>query len=204
MAPAVAASPHVQEKWDRRRAEILDGAMRSFREKGYHETTLDDIARRVGVQKTALYHYFPDKASLLYECHLLSLRELERVLDEARSETTPDGRLRFLVREHVRVMTETLEGSPSAFEVSALSAAHQRAIIAGRDRYERDLRSLIVAGIEEGVFRSLDAKTVVFAILGAVNWIARWYRAGGGLDASELGDQFAEYLVGGLTCRPSP
>lgn len=203
MAPVVAVSPHVQEKRDRRRAEILDGAMRSFREKGYHETTLGDIARRVGVQKTALYHYFPDKASLLYECHLLSLRKLERVLEEARrSEASPDGRLRYLVREHVRVMTETLEGSPSAFEVSALSPEQQRVIIAGRDRYERALRSVITRGIERGVFRPLDAKTVVFAILGAVNWIARWYRPGGGLDAAELGEQFADYLVGGLTCRP--
>jgi AcrR family transcriptional regulator len=203
MAFAASLSVHVRQKRVRRRAEILDGAMRSFREKGYHETTLNDIAQRVGVRKTALYHYFPDKASLLYECHLLSLRELERVLAEAcrKSGRAPD-RLAFLIREHVRVMTDTVEGSPSAFDVAALSPAHQRDIIAGRDRYERGMRSLIRDGIDRGEFRAVDEKTAVFAILGAVNWIARWYQPGGALDGPALGSAFADYLVGGLSCQP--
>lgn len=203
MKSAATVSPKVRTKRLRRRAEILDAAMQSFREKGYHETMLDDIAQRVGIRKTALYHYFPDKASLLYECHLVSLRELDRVMKAARDEQVPaEERLNVLVREHVRIMTDTLEGSPSAFEVSALSPEHQRDIIAGRDRYERGLRALIRDGIDRGEFRPVDVKTVVFAILGAVNWIARWYHTGGSLDSQALGQHFADYLVGGLACRP--
>ena len=49
-------------------------------------------------------------------------------------------------------------------------------------------------------FRAVDAKIAVFAILGSINWIARWYRPEGSLHAEELGRQFAEHLVGGLTC----
>ena len=63
------SSPHVRDKRERRRAEILHAALRAFREQGYHATTLDDIAEHVGVRKTALYHYFPDKEAILYECH---------------------------------------------------------------------------------------------------------------------------------------
>ncbi len=98
-------------------------------------------------------------------------------------------------------MTETLEGSPLAFEVTALSPKRQAEIVAARDRYERGLRKIIRDGIKAGEFRQVDAKIAAFAILGAVNWIARWYRPEGSLHAPELGAQFADHLVGGLTCR---
>ncbi len=78
-ALAIAAhSPRVRAKRERRREEILRAALRAFREHGYHQTTLDDIATRLDVRKSALYHYFPDKESILYECHRESLGELER------------------------------------------------------------------------------------------------------------------------------
>lgn len=196
------SSPHVREKRARRRAEILHAALIAFRESGYHATTLDDIAERLGVRKTALYHYFPDKESILYECHRESLAEIERLLREASSCCDKASeRLGYLIREHVRVMTDTLEGSPLAFEVPALSPERRAEIVAARDRYERTLRKFIVQGIKDGEFREVDPKLAVFAILGAINWIARWYRPEGAVHAPELGAQFADYLVGGLMCR---
>jgi TetR/AcrR family transcriptional regulator len=194
------ASPHVQEKRRRRRTEILHAALRTFRAKGYYGTTLDDIADQLGVRKTALYHYFPDKEAILYACHHESLTELSRILKGARDLASASEQLAYVIREHVRVMIDTLEGSPLAFEVTALSAERQRGVIAARDRYERALRKMIQQGIAAGEFRAVDAKTAVFAILGAINWIARWYRPDGSLRAPELGRQFAEHLVGGLTC----
>jgi TetR/AcrR family transcriptional regulator len=110
-------------------------------------------------------------------------------------------KLAYLIREHVRVMTETLEGSPLAFEVPALSPERRAEIIAARDRYERVLRDLVLQGIREGEFEQVDPKIAVFAILGAINWIARWYRPEGAIHAAELGSNFADYLVGGLMCR---
>lgn len=200
------ASPHVRKKRRRRRQEILHAALRAFREKGYHGTSLGDIAGRLGLQKTALYHYFPDKESLLYECHRRSLDELERAVEESReaSDAAAGGaaeRLTRLIREHVRIMIEVLEGSPLAFEVPALSPERQAEVVARRDRYERELRGIVERGVESGEFRPVDPKIATFAILGAINWIARWYRPEGGLDAPELGVRFAAYLVGGLTCE---
>ena len=133
-------SPRVAEKREKRRAEILQAALRAFGEKGYHRTTLDDIAEHLGVRKTALYHYFPDKEAILYECHRQSLAELARILRQAGKLPSPTAQLEHIVREHVRVMTDTLQGSPLAFEVTALSEEKQADMIAGRDRYERRLR----------------------------------------------------------------
>ena len=193
-------SPHIREKRRRRRQEILHAALRAFKERGYHATTLDDIAERIGVRKTALYHYFPDKEAILYECHRESLTELDRLMKEARELDTASEQLAHVIREHVRVMTDTLEGSPLAFEVTAFSPERQKEMIAARDRYEREIRRIIDRGIEEGEFRRVDSKIAVFAVLGAINWIARWYSPEGSVHAPELGAQFAEHLVGGLTC----
>ena len=194
-------SPHVHAKRQRRRTEILHAALRAFRERGYHATTLEDIAERLGIRKTALYHYFPDKEAILYACHRESLAELSRILAGARALESPQERLSYVIREHVRVMTDTLEGSPLAFEVTALSGDRQREIIAARDKYERALRRMIQDGMAAGDFRPTNPKTAVFAILGAINWIARWYRPDGALHADELGTEFADHLLGGLTCR---
>lgn len=195
-------SPRVAEKRRRRRREILHAALEAFRQRGYHATTLEDLAARLGIRKAALYHYFPDKEAILYACHRDSLDEVERILREAPTRA-PDalGRLRFVIREHVRVMADTLEGSSLAFETSSLDPAHVAEVVSRRDRYEAGVRALIQQGIAEGAFRPVDPKVAAFAVFGAINWIARWYRPGGSLDSAELGARFADYLTGGLLCR---
>lgn len=201
MPPALAIavqSPRIRAKRERRREEILRAALRAFRERGYHQTTLDDIATQLDVRKSALYHYFPDKEAILYECHRESLGELERIMAETRALATPRERLRHVIREHVRVMTNTLEGSPLAFEVTALSPRRQEVVIAARDQYEREVRRIVEQGIRNGDFRRVDAKVAAFAMLGAINWIARWYRPEGPLQAGTLGAQFADHLLDGL------
>ncbi len=69
---------------------------------------------------------------------------------------------------------------------------------AARDRYEQALRDIVRRGIAAGEFRPVDAKLAVFAILGAINWIARWFSARGSVRPPELGAQFADHLVRGL------
>jgi AcrR family transcriptional regulator len=194
-------SAHVRKRRQQRRQDILHAALRAFRENGYHATTLDDIAEHIGVRKTALYHYFPDKEAILYECHRESLKEIRRLMKEAMKLETATERLGYIIREHVRVITGNLDGSPLALEVPALSTERQAEIIATRDRYERDLRKLIEQGVKSGEFREVDSKIAAFVILGAINWIARWYRPEGALHARELGTEFANHLLGGLACR---
>jgi len=194
----LSTSAHVRAKRERRRTEILHAALRAFRERGYHATTLEDIAEQLNIRKTALYHYFPDKEAILYACHQESLAELSRILAGAREREGAAEQLAYVIREHVRVMTEELEGSPLAFEVSALSPDRRTEIIAGRDRYEAVLRDLVARGVKKGELRPVDPKIAVFAILGAINWIARWYDPEGGADGTALGEEFADLLIRGL------
>jgi TetR/AcrR family transcriptional regulator len=196
------SSAHVRAKRRRRRTEILHSALRAFRARGYHATTLEDIAAQLGIRSAALYHYFPDKDAILYACHREGLAEVERILTEAKAtHSSARDRLRYAIREHVRVMTDTLEGSGLALEVSALSPRRRAEITAERDGYERALREIVAEGIRAGEFRNTDPKLTIFAILGAINWIARWYRPPpeGAAGAAELGAHFADHLVEGLT-----
>lgn len=198
----VETSAHLRAKRERRRDEVLRAALAAFRERGFRGTTLDHIAERLGVRKTALYHYFPDKEAILHACHVESLGQLERILAEARGLASPAAQLRRVIVEHVRVMTDTLDGSPLAFEVTAMAEKHRAEICDGRDRYEREIRRIVEQGIRTRAFRRVDAKLATFAILGAINWVARWYRPEGRLDAATIGAQFADHLLGGL--RPEP
>jgi AcrR family transcriptional regulator len=196
--PGSVGSARIRAKRARRREEILHAALRAFRTQGYHGTTLEDIALQLGVRKTALYHYFPDKEAILYACHREGLEEVAGILTEARRRSTYAERLAYAVREHVRVMTDTLEGSSLALEVSALAPRHRAEVIAARDRYERALRDIVRRGIAAGEFRPVDAKLAVFAILGAINWVARWYAPGGAVRPPALGAHFSDHLVRGL------
>jgi AcrR family transcriptional regulator len=191
-------SAHVRAKRQRRRVEILHAALRAFRDKGYHATTLEDIAQQLGVRKTALYHYFPDKEAILHACHREGLEEVAGIVAAAQRRPSCGDQLAHAIREHVRVMTDTLEGSSLAFEVSALSPRHRAAVIAARDRYEQALRDIIRRGIAAGEFRAVDPKLAVFAILGAINWVARWYSPTGSVHPQSLGAHFADHLVRGL------
>lgn len=197
-------TPHVQAKYLRRRAEILRAALGAFRERGYHATTLDSIAEQLGVRKTALYHYFPDKPAILLACHRESIADLERITAVARQLGTERDRLRYIIVEHVRVMTDAFGTSPLAFEVGPLTPERQAEIVASRDRYERELRDVIQAGMRAGTFRAGDPKLAAFLVLGALNGIARWYRPGGSLNAGALGEQFASQLIDGLASVPAP
>ena len=197
-----APSPHVRAKRQRRRTEILHSALRVFRARGYHATTLEDIAAQLGIRSAALYHYFPDKDAILYACHREGLAEVERILSEAKAKySSARDQLRYAIHEHVRVMTDTLEGSALALEVSALSPRRRAEVIAERDQYERALRDIVTDGVRRGEFRAVDPRLAIFAVLGAINWIVRWYRPPpeGAVGPAELGAHFADHLVEGLT-----
>lgn len=196
------SSAHVRAKRRRRRTEILHSALRAFRARGYHATTLEDIATQLGIRSAALYHYFPDKDAILYACHREALAEVDRILADAQAKyASARERLHYAIREHVRVMTDTLEGSALALEVSALSPRRRAEVIALRDEYEHGLRDIVAEGVQKSEFRTLDPKLTIFAILGAINWVARWYRPPpeGTTGAADLGTQFADHLIRGLT-----
>ena len=143
-----------------------------------------------------LYYYFQNKQDLLAFCQEETLNRLQTLVRRVRSQ--PDGaadRLGSLIVGHVRCLNEGIPGSLAPLE---LPESISDSLKAKRNAYEEALRRLIREGMEEGGFAPCDEKVAALAILGAVNWTVRWYRADGASPAQDIGVAFATQLVTGL------
>ena len=187
-----------------RRIEILKSAAAAFRRRGYHGASVDEIASALEMTKGNLYYYFRNKEEILYACHDYSLDVLLALMLDVQAGTArPDEKLRRLILAFVHLMLDELQGTALTLDLQALSPPLLRKVIARRDVFDRGVRAIIQQGMDQGLFASGDPKMVTFAVMGAVNWITRWYDPAGAMSSQEIGTAFADYLVGGLA-RPAP
>jgi len=184
---------------DRKRVEILRSAAAAFRKRGYHGASVDRIARALRMTKGNLYYYFRDKEEILYFCHDYSVDLLLRLLREVdESGGPPETRLRRLVVGFVHMILDELHGTALTMDVGALSPRLLRKVVVKRDRFDRGVRRLIRDGMRSGAFARADPKLASFAILGAINWISRWYDPKGASRSDEIAETFADFLLAGL------
>jgi len=181
------------------RLEILKSAAKAFRRLGYHGATVEQIAAALHMKKGNLYYYFKNKEEILFACHQYSLDRLLALLDDIEQrEIGADEKLRELIVAFVHIILDELHGTALILELEALSPAHFKAVVARRDRFDRGIRQVLEEGIADGSFAPHDVKLRSFALLGAVNWIPRWFSPGGPATSTEIADRFADYLIAGL------
>ena len=181
------------------RVEILKSAAIAFRRLGYHGATVEQIAAALHMKKGNLYYYYRNKEEILLACHQYSLDRLLALLEEVeQSDAAADEKLRRLIVSFVHTILDELHGAALFLDLEALSTAHRQIVVARRDRFDHGMRQVIQDGVQSGVFGQIDAKLLSFAILGAVNWIPRWYNVEGPATSQEIADSFANYLIGGL------
>jgi AcrR family transcriptional regulator len=185
-----------------RRTEILKSAAAAFRRRGYHGASVDEIASALSMTKGNLYYYFENKEEILYACHEYSLDKLLTLMADVQAEAaTPDAKLRRLVLAFVHTILDDLQGTALTLDPEALSPPLLKRVIAKRDEFDQGMRTIIQQGIDLGVFRPGDPKMIEFAMMGAVNWIAKWFDPAGAQTSEQIGEAFADYLVGGLLRR---
>jgi AcrR family transcriptional regulator len=181
-----------------RREELVATAARLFAERGYHGTSMGDLARAMGVQKGSLYSLVDSKQRLLHEAMRGGAVAFHAALD-----TVPEGapaveRIRIALRAHLRVVAEQLEvATVFTREWRYLEAAPREEIVAERRRYEERWRVLFREGVESGQLRTdLDVGAAALLALSAANWAYTWL--GPGRDTDELADRFTAILVDGI------
>ena len=180
-----------------REAELLREATRLFRERGFHATSMQDLAERLGMNRGSLYHYIESNDDLLRSIVSGALdRHTDRVrpvLDEA----APGGeRLRAAIAAHLSFAAA--HGDELALiqiELRSLAPERRHEIIARRDAYEALWRGAIEAAIAEGALRRTDVRLAGIAILSACNWFTQWYRPGGPLTVDEIATAFADLFL---------
>ena len=187
-----------------RRSELTRQAARLFAEKGYHGTSIGDLAEAMGVQKGSLYAHIASKQDLLYETMRDGARAFHAGLDSIPDETAPAEKIRLALRAHLRVVAEQLDvATVFVREWRYLAGERRDEIVAERRRYEERVRALFREGRELGDLRTdLDDATAALLVLSAANWAYTWLRPG--RDTDRLADRFYDVLLDGMRGYASP
>jgi TetR/AcrR family transcriptional regulator len=196
--------PSEGEIRDAKRQALLREAARSFNRLGFHATSLDELAKKLGVTKAALYHYFPSKKALLKACFDEVMGAAVANLKQAvRSGRTGREKLRMVFTGYLTEIINELSVAVVTVEDNTLSPEDRAAVVRERDRFENELRNLVREGIKDGSIIPCDPKLVVFTMLGAMNWVPRWFRHGGGWSEEQLANAMTEILDRAISTQPA-
>jgi AcrR family transcriptional regulator len=190
---------HVHEL---RRETILQQAARSFRAKGYRETTMDDLAQQLGISKAALYYYVQNKEDILVEIQRSGFDGIVAGLDDLLAgDESGAGILRNLMVRYAKwVTTEFGMCVVTLFNIriSTENSARLRDV---RRTLDSHICSVLDRGVKDGSLRPCEPRLVANAIFGAFNWLAFWYDESRHGPPSEIGDKFMTLFTEGIGTR---
>jgi len=160
---------------------------------------MKDLADYLNLVKGNLYYYFKSKQDLLYQCRMRclqqSLETLRKVTDDPRS---AGEKLRQLLMEHVIILIEGDYSAALLLDTGSMTPARRRKYVLMRDEFEAGMRLLIEEGIASGEFPRQDVRMASFAILGAINWMPKWYRPGGPRTGADIARYQSNFFVNAL------
>jgi TetR/AcrR family transcriptional regulator, cholesterol catabolism regulator len=185
---------------DSRRRQIEEVASALFRERGYAGTGMREIARGLQLRGASLYAHIGSKEDVLFAIVERAADRFEAALAPYRSSNaSPEGRLRGMIRAHVRVLTDDLEDAAVfLMEWRFLGEERRERILDRRDRHERAFREVIADGVSGGEFRLVDERLAARSLLSALNGIAGWWRPDGPLSPDQIADAYADLHLAGL------
>jgi AcrR family transcriptional regulator len=190
-----------RERYEKRRAEVVDIAARLFAQQGFHATSIDDLVEATGLQRGGLYHYMDGKKDLLSRIHQ---RFLDPLLAEAERiialEEPPDVTLQLLARALMNdIATYTDQVTVFLHEWRYIQDAPEWAEIRkARRRFENYIENTLKAGQASGLFQLKNAHVATLGFLGMINYTYQWYRPGGAVKPQDIADQFCGIFLNGI------
>jgi AcrR family transcriptional regulator len=192
----------VEERRENRREEILRAAQDLFHRQGYANTSLDDIARAVGIKREGLYYYFPNRTQILIEIiRPLGLQLRDRVREILESDAPPEEKIRQTVENHLRRFENRFAESKITLRDDYF--AENDAVLAEMGPIWNEYEALWVAIIEEGQKKGVfddtfDPRLAHLGILGLCNWVARWYVPGKSIPVPDLIEMYNRMVLRSL------
>ena len=211
--PSVAASPWAsapdrEQQREAKRQAVLQAAAELFNERGFHATSLDDIAARLNVSKPTLYYYVKNKDEILLQCVSQGLEmTLEGIEASRQAGGNAVDQLRACMQVYAGIVTQPFGmclirvGDEEVPEPSRTELRRMKSEI------DHAFRRLVAQGVEEGSLAPCDPKMSAFVIAGALSWIGRWYQPGGDYTPEQIAQQCIATLCDGVLRRgeaPAP
>jgi AcrR family transcriptional regulator len=183
------------------RQDILRTAARLFQQRGYHATSMNDVAAALKLSKGGLYHHFQSKDEMLFHImnHALDITE-ERVVKAVRGVQNPEERLRMLIRRHIEVVLSVRDREVTVMlhENHPLPPSLRKQINMRKKDYIHFVEGVIAdVQKQKGSKGSVSPRAAALALLGMINWIYQWYKPEGRLQAQDLIPQYTELLFAG-------
>jgi TetR/AcrR family transcriptional regulator len=198
------AVPSRAEQKEHKRKAIIREAARVFNRRGSYGTTLEDVAERLGVTKTALYRYVDNKNDLLCACHEEAMEIANEHLEFGeRTGKTGLEKIQIAMTGYLRAMISDLGVPVLLLEENALEKHSALHVIELRDKFEARLRALVKMGIDDGSILETDPKLAVFMLLGAVHWVTKWYSPTGDWSSEDASAALIELATRGLAAKPA-
>lgn len=200
-AQAATAAGGSASAFELKRDRLLRAAAACFNEKGYSGTSLRDVAEKLGMTDAAIYYYVQGKQELVYECYLRAAEIGAAALDRAVAEGGDGFTVaRRYLGYHLQAMCG--EEGPIAImsEIPALSTAHRQDILRRSREHSRRFEAVLEQGIADGSISQCDVRMTGNAIMGAVNWVPKWFH-GDPAVAAQILTGFPDILTRGLAPR---
>jgi TetR/AcrR family transcriptional regulator, cholesterol catabolism regulator len=197
--------PALRTRYDRRLHAVIDSSARIFATKGFHATSIQDLAEATGLKAGGLYHYIGSKDELLVRvCDEL----MEPLLDAVRVIAASGDPARTQLHQIMRVWVAHIERKRDhmlVFEQERHVLAHGsqwQHVRRQRKEFEELLGEIFAQGERVGEFNFADRDLSLRALLGMVNQLPQWFRRGGRLTADEIADGYLEIVIGAV--KPTP
>jgi TetR/AcrR family transcriptional regulator len=185
-----------------KRRALLQEAGMVFGQRGFGNTSLDDIAQNLNITKAALYYYFKSKHEILYECYAASFDLADNALARAIAEgENPRAQLRMFVANYTLGGLKELHQTMALRDLDVLTPEYREIIDLRRTDLHRRLRVLIDTGIADGSFVKCDSRVLVMTLVGAISWVFRAFNGKGELSAEQVTEQIVGLLAGGFESR---
>ena len=185
-----------------KRDAVIRAAAREFNRHGYHNTSLDAIAASLQVTKPTVYYYVTSKEQLLFECFVAGVEQIRAAFRAARQLPLPAReRLNAVLRHYGEAVASEFGWCMVRAEDQDLSPAMSRHIKSLKSEIDQGIRRLLREGIQDGSIEPCDPKMTAFALAGALNWIAHWYREDQSLTGAQIATAFVTIFEGGLRPR---
>jgi TetR/AcrR family transcriptional regulator, cholesterol catabolism regulator len=195
-----AKRPPAKSKPGTRLEEVLKSAANIFFSKGYHATSIEDVARDVGMLKGSLYYYIKSKDDLLFRLLLAGIEDSDAfIAKQIDPKGDPIEQLERAIRAQIDYIIENrVPFGLFLHEFDSLSGKRQHKLISVMARYNARFEDLIRRGQEQGKVMEGEPWLIVNGILGMCNWLYRWYDTDHIADTEELKQVFLRMILNGI------